>query len=156
MPILSDILGREIARGKFLVGLYDPPAHWLSFILTLASAVLLQGHVVNVMTTNTPPSEIRKILNRAVPKLREPEVANRLVISDMYTWRTGGKSDEAETVDSMSIGKANLEFAAWRQRTSSYDLVISDDLSAFMRYNEEVSSSNGWISGLLTFEKSKE
>ncbi len=137
VPILSDILGREIGKGKFLIGLYEPAAHWLSFIMTLASTLLTQGYVVNVMTTNTPPSEIRRILNRAVPKLNEPEAAKRLVISDMFTWRTGGKSDEAETVDSLSIGKVNIEFAAWRQGSLSYDFVVSDELSAFMRYNEE-------------------
>jgi KaiC/GvpD/RAD55 family RecA-like ATPase len=137
VPIVSDILGREIGKGKFLIGLHEPAAHWLFFVLTLASAVLSQGQVVNVMTTNTPPREIRRILNRAVSKLGEPGVGNRLVISDMYTWRTGGKSDEAETVESLSIGKTNLEFAAWRQRSASFDFVVSDDMSAFMRYNEE-------------------
>jgi len=137
VPIVSDILGGEIGRGKFLIGLYEPAAHWLSFVLTLASTVLLQGHVVNIVTTSTSPREIRRILSRVVINLKEPEVANRLAISDFYTWQLGRKSDEVETAEGLSIAKMNLELAEQRQRSVSYDFVVSDNTSAFLRYNEE-------------------
>jgi KaiC/GvpD/RAD55 family RecA-like ATPase len=138
---LSDILGREIPRSKYLIGFYEPAADWLSFVLTLASGVLQQGDVVNFVTTSTPPSEIRRILSRMIPRLKEPEAANRLVISDFYSWQTGRKSGEAEAVDSLSIAKLNIEPAAQasaqRERSQSYDLVVWDNFSVFLRYNDE-------------------
>jgi len=36
LPIISDILGGPIPKGKVLVGLYEPSAQWLSLILTIA------------------------------------------------------------------------------------------------------------------------
>jgi len=139
VPILSDIVGREIQRGKFLIGFYDPAAHWLSFSLTLASTPLQKGYVVNVTTTNTPPSEIRRVLNRAVPTLKEPEVANRLSISDIYTWQTGRKSEEADTADSLSLAKASVDFGTtWLKGSMPrYDFVVTDSFSPFLRYNDE-------------------
>ena len=139
VPILSHILGREIQRGKFLIGFYDPAAHWLSFALTLASTLLQKGYVVNVTTTNTPPSEIRRIMNRAVPKFSETEVANRFSISDIYTWQTGRKSEEADTADSLSLAKASIDFGTtWLKKSMpNYDFVVTDNFSSFMRYNEE-------------------
>ena len=107
LPIISDILGREIERGKFLIGLYEPSAHWLSFGLTLASTLLQKGYVVNITTTSTPPREIRRIMNRAVPT--QTEVADRLSISDNYTWLTGRKSDEPEATDSLSLARASID-----------------------------------------------
>ncbi len=139
VPIISDILGRKIERGKFLIGLFDPAADWLSFILTLASSLLQKGYVVNITTASTPPSEIRRIMNRAVPKLKETEVVNRLTISDTYTWQTGRKSDEAESADSLSLAKASIDFGTtWVKKTMPhYDFAVTDSLSPFLRYNEE-------------------
>lgn len=139
MPIISDILGHEIERGKFLIGFYDPAAHWLSFVLTLASSLLQNGYVVNVTTTSTPPSEIRRIMNLAVPQLKETEVANRLTISDIYTWQTGRKSVEADTADSLSLAKASIDFGTtWlRKSMPHYDFVVTDNFSPFLTYNEE-------------------
>ena len=138
MPIISDILGRKIERGKFLIGFYDPAADWLSFILTLASTLPQKGYVVNITTTSTSPSEIRRIMNQ-VPKLKETEVANRLTISDIYTWQTGRKSDEADTADSLSLAKASIDFGTkWlKESMPLYDFVVTDNYSPFMRYNEE-------------------
>ena len=137
LPIVSDILGRKIGRGKILIGLYEPSAHWLSFILTLASAVLLQGLAVNIMTTSTSPHEIRRILNRMVVNFKQPELANRLTISDFYTWQLGRKSDEADSVAGLSIAKMNVGFAEQTKGSTELDFVVWDSLSAFMRYNEE-------------------
>ncbi len=138
MPIISDILGRKIERGKFLIGLFDPAADWLSFILTLASSLLQKGYVVNITTTSTPPSEIRRIMNRAAPTLKETEVANRLTISDTYTWQTGRKSEEAEAADSLSLAKSSIDFGTtWLKSMPHYDFVVTDNLSPFLRYNEE-------------------
>jgi len=138
VPIISDILGRKIERGKFLIGFYDPAADWLSFILTLASTLPQKGYVVNITTTSTSPSEIRRIMNQ-VPKLKETEVANRLTISDIYTWQTGRKSDEADTADSLSLAKASIDFGTkWlKESMPLYDFVVTDNYSPFMRYNEE-------------------
>jgi KaiC/GvpD/RAD55 family RecA-like ATPase len=139
VPVISEILGREIERGKFLIGFYEPAAHWLSFILTLASRLPQKGYVVNIQTTTTPPSEIRRIMNRTIPKLKENEVANKLVISDIYTWQTGRKSDEAESADSLSLARASIDFGTtWlRKSMPNYDFVVTDSFSPFLRYNEE-------------------
>ena len=139
VPIISDILGREIERGKLLIGLYEPAADWLSFILTLASPLLQKGYLVSIQTTITPPREIRRILSRAIPNLKEPEVANRLRISDIYTWQTGRKSDEFESADSMSLARAGIDFGTkWlKESMPHYDFVVTDSFSPFMRYNEE-------------------
>jgi KaiC/GvpD/RAD55 family RecA-like ATPase len=139
VPILSDIVGRKIQRGKFLVGFYEPAAHWLSFALTLTSTLLQKGYVVNITTTSTPPSEIRRILNGVVPDLNERQVASRFNISDIYTWQTGRKSDEADTADSLSLAKASIDFGTtWLKKSMpNYDFVVTDNFSPFMRYNDE-------------------
>jgi hypothetical protein len=70
IPILSDILERDVPRRSFLVGLFEPAADWLAFTLTQASAVLLQGNlVVNFVSASTPPSKVREILQRFTPNL---------------------------------------------------------------------------------------
>lgn len=139
VPIISDVLGREIERGKLLIGFYDPAAHWLSFIVTLASSLLQKGYEVNITTTNTPPTEIRRVMSLAVPNLKETEVANRFSISDIYTWQIGRKSDEADTADSLSLAKASIDFGTtWlRKSMPHYDFVVTDNFSPFLRYNEE-------------------
>ncbi len=136
IPILSDILECDVPRRSFLIGLFEPAADWLAFALTQASAVLLQGNlVVNFVSTSTPPSKIREILQRFTPNLGEADFLNRFCITDMYTWITGQKSEEAESVDSLSIGKmitrSTTQFAARN------DFVVMDNTSAFMRYNDE-------------------
>lgn len=149
IPLISDILGREIERGRFLIGLYDPAAHWLSLILTLSSTLLQKGYVVNISATNTPPREMRKILARTVPRLKEPEVANQLIISDMYTWQTGGKSDEAEVIDSLSLAKAVTDFRMeWLKHTAHYDFAVTDSFSSFLRYNDERAFSR-WLGRIV-------
>jgi len=139
VPILSDILGREVQRGKFLIGFYDPAAHWLSFALTLASTLVQKGYMVNVTTTNTPPTEIRRIMNQAVPALKETDVAKRLTISDIYSWQTGRKSEEADKADSLSLAKASIDFGtAWLKGSMPhYDFAVTDSFSPFLRYNDE-------------------
>ncbi len=139
VPIISDILGRKIERGKFLIGFYDPAADWLSFILTLASTLLQKGYVVNITTTSTPPREIRRIMNQAIPKLNENEVANRLSIGDVYTWQTGRVSDEAERADSLSLAKTSIDYGTtWLKKTMPhYDFAVTDNLSPYLKYNDE-------------------
>jgi KaiC/GvpD/RAD55 family RecA-like ATPase len=151
IPILSDILGHEVRRGKFLIGLYDPAAHWLSFSLTLAATLLQQGYVVNVTTTSTPPSEIRRIMNQSVPALKESDVAKRLTISDIYTWQTGRKSEEADTADSLSLAKASIDFGtAWLKGSMPrYDFAVTDSFSPFLRYNDERVFTQ-WLDKIVT------
>jgi KaiC/GvpD/RAD55 family RecA-like ATPase len=108
----------------------------LAFTLTQASAVLRRGNaVVNFVTFNTPPSKIREILQRTTRNFEDAQRSNRFFITDMYTWITGQKSEEAESVDSLSIGKmitrSTVQFA------SGNDLALADNASVFMRYNDE-------------------
>jgi KaiC/GvpD/RAD55 family RecA-like ATPase len=136
IPILSDILERDVPRQSFLVGLFEPAADWLAFTLTQASGVLLQGNlVVNFVTTSTPPSRVKEMLQRFTPNLKEANRLQRFFITDMYTWITGQKSEEAESVDSLSIGKmltrSTVQFAA------RSDFVVNDNASALLRYNDE-------------------
>ena len=139
VPLISDVMGREISRGKLLIGFYEPSADWLSFILTLVSTLLKKGYVVNVTTTSTPPSEIRRITNQAMPKLSESDDTRRLSVSDIYTWQTGRKSDEAEAADSLSLARASVDFGTtWLKKgMPHYDFVVTDNFSPFMIYNEE-------------------
>ena len=138
IPILSEILGYAVPRQKILIGLYEPAAHWLSLILTMASVVLREGYVVNIVTTATSPAEIRKALGHTIPNLSELEVARRLIFSDWFTWLTGKKSDEAISVDTLSIGKMSLEeMILGRQYSPSYDFVVADSFSTFLKYNDE-------------------
>ena len=68
-----------------------------AFTLTQASTVLLRRNlVVNFVSTSTPPSKVREILQRFTPNLREADFLNRFCITDMYTWITGQKSEEAK------------------------------------------------------------
>jgi KaiC/GvpD/RAD55 family RecA-like ATPase len=53
----------------------------------------------------------------------------------MYSWISGQKSEEAESVDSLSIGK--MITRSTTQFASRNDFVVADNASAFMRYNDE-------------------
>ena len=74
LPIISDILGAPVDRGKILVLLYDASTQWLSLILTIASELIRDGYVVAVTTVSTPPSQVRQQLAVALPNV--PETRN--------------------------------------------------------------------------------
>jgi hypothetical protein len=56
VPIISDILGREIGRGKVLIGLFEPAAFtsdlWAEASLTLAPSQAVGGEVVPINMTS--------------------------------------------------------------------------------------------------------
>ncbi len=138
VPILSDVLGSPLKRGKVLVGLYEPSAQWLSLILTIASELLQRGHVVGISTLSTPPSQIRQRLATAVPDLKEQEAAKRFTLIDWYTWMTGGKSTERRSVDSLGLAQFNIQDSKFQREDSPlYDFLATDNLSAFLKYNDE-------------------
>ncbi len=138
VPILSDILGRSMARGKVLVGLYEPSAQWLSFILTMAAKLLQHGSIVGIGTLTTPPSQIRQQLAAALPNLKEIESEKRLTIIDWYTWMSGRKSNEARSVDTLALAQFNIQDAGFQKEDSPiYDFLAADNLSAFLKYNDE-------------------
>ncbi len=125
-------------RQKFLVGLYDPPSHWLSLIMTMASGVLRNGYVVNVVTVASPPSQIRRELRRNIPKIDELESSNKLLIADWHTWMTGKKSDERISVGSLSVGGLSLDQSIFvKELSPTYDLVVVDNISMVLKYNDE-------------------
>jgi len=138
VPILSAILGLPIERGKVLVGLYAPSGQWLSFCLSIASGTMRRGHVVAVTTLTTPPSQIRQQLAKAVPNLKELEATKRFTIVDWYTWMTGYKSTESRSVDSLGLAQFNIQDSKFQREDSPvYDFVVADNLSTFMKYNDE-------------------
>jgi KaiC/GvpD/RAD55 family RecA-like ATPase len=138
IPILSDILGYPVPRHKFLVGLYEPSSHWLSLILTMASNLLRSGNVVNIVTTATPPSQIRFELGRTVPNLSELESGKKFFLSDWHTWLTGKKSEEAISLESLSIMKMSLDESSHLKGFSpTYDLAVVDNFSSILKYNDE-------------------
>ncbi len=138
IPILSEILGCPVPREKFLVGLYEPSAHWLSLILTMASGVLRNGHVVNVVTVASPPSQIRRELGHNIAKVDEFESSNKLLIADWHTWMTGKKSAERISVGSLSVGGLSLDQSIFvKELSPTYDLVVVDNISMVLKYNDE-------------------
>jgi len=138
VPILSDILKRPIARGKVLVLLYDPSAQWLSLILTMASGLIRRGYLVGITTQITPPSQIRRQLATALPNLKEVEASKKLSLIDWYTWMTGKKSAEPRSVDSLGLAQFNIQDSNFQREDSpNYDFLVSESLSAFLKYNDE-------------------
>jgi len=138
VPILSDILGGPIERGKVLVGLYEPSSQWLSFCLTIASGLVRRDHVVAVTTLTTPTSQIRQQLAKVLPNLQELEAAKRFTIIDWYTWMTGHKSAEGRSVDSLGLAQFNVQDSKFQRDDSPrYDFNLADNLSTFMKYNDE-------------------
>ena len=138
IPIISDILNRSIPRGSVLVLLYEPSAQWLSLILTIASELLRRGHVVGITTTITPPEQVRQRLAIALPNLRDPELAKQLTVIDWYTWTTGKKSTERRSVDSLGLAQFNIQDSRYQRDDSPlYDFLAVDNLSAFLKYNDE-------------------
>lgn len=138
LPIISDILGGPIERGKVLVCLYEPSAQWLSLIITLASGLLRRGYAVGITTLTTPPSQVRQQLATVLTDLREHESAKRFTLIDWYTWMTGKKSTEPRSVDSLGMAQFNIQDSGFQRGDSPrYDFVTSDNLSAFLKYNDE-------------------
>jgi len=138
VPILSDVLGYPMPRQKILVGLYEPASNWLSLILTMASGLLRNGHVVNIAATATPPSQIRAELGKTVPNLSELESGNKFFLSDWYTWVTGKKSEERISLDSLSIAKMSMDQSRFvKEFSPTYDFAVADNISAFLKYNDE-------------------
>ncbi len=138
IPVISDILGREVPRKKFLVGLYEPSSHWFALILAMASGLLRRGHVVNIVTTTTSPSQIRTDLARTVPNLSELESGRRFFLSDWHTWITGKKSEEIISVDSLSLVKMSIDERRFEKEFSpTYDLAVLDSTSTILKYNDE-------------------
>lgn len=138
IPILSEILGYPVPRQKFLVGLYEPSSHWFPLILTMTSGLLRSGHVVNIVTTTTSPSQIRVDLSRTVPNLNELESGKKFFLSDWHTWMTGKKSEEAISLESLSIVKMSLDESSHvKEFSPTYDLVVVDNFSSLLKYNDE-------------------
>ncbi len=127
-----------MTRGKVLVALYEPSAQWLSLILTIASGLLRQGYVVGIAALATPPSQIRQQLAVSVADLKEHEAAGRFKIVDWYTWMTGKKSTEPRSVDALALAEFNVQDSKYQREDSPvYDFFAADNLSAFLKYNEE-------------------
>jgi KaiC/GvpD/RAD55 family RecA-like ATPase len=138
VPILSDILGHPIARGKVFVILYEPSTQWNAIILTMASTLLRGGFAVGIITLTTPPSEIRRQLTTVLSNVRDQEASKGLTIIDWYTWMTGRKSAESRSVDSLTLAQFNVQDSRFQRADSPlYDFLVSDNLSAFLKYNDE-------------------
>ena len=138
LPIISDILKEPIPRGSILVLLYEPSAQWLSFILTIAQELLRRGHIVGITAIITPPAQVRQRLTIALPNLRELEMAKRFTVIDWYTWMTGKKSSEPRSVDSLGLAQFNIQDSGFQRDDSPlYDFLASENLSAFLKYNDE-------------------
>lgn len=122
------------------VGLYDASAQWVSLILTIGSELLRKGYTVGLTTLATQPSEIRQQVAKALPNLRELEYANKFSILDWYTWMTGRKSTERRSVDSLGLAQFNVQDTRLQREDSPlYDFLANDNMSAFMKYNDEKS-----------------
>jgi KaiC/GvpD/RAD55 family RecA-like ATPase len=127
-----------MARGKVLVGLYEPTSQWLSLILTVAAELLRCGCVVAIGTLATPTSQIRQQLARSLQNLKELENTNRFTLVDWYTWMTGAKSTERRSVDSLALAQFNVQDSKFqREESSLYDFLANDNLSTFLKYNDE-------------------
>jgi KaiC/GvpD/RAD55 family RecA-like ATPase len=138
VPIISDILKGPIRRGNILVLFYEPSAQWLSLILTSALGLLRRGYSVGIATTTTPPSQVRRRLATALPNLSELETAKQLTIVDWYTWMTGKKSSESRSVDTLGLAQFNIQDSKYQRDDSPvYDFLANDNLSAFLKYNDE-------------------
>jgi len=138
VPILSDVLGISIEPGKLFAGVYEPSTQWLSFILTIASELLRANHIVAIVTLTTPPSQIRKTLAKAIPNLEEHQAAKRFTIIDWYTWMTGGKSTERRSVETLGLSQFNIQDSKYQREDSPiYDFLGADNLSTFLKYNDE-------------------
>ena len=138
IPILSDILGFPVERGKLIVGLYEPSTQWLSLLLTIAARLLRDGYVVGIATLSTPPSMIRRRLTTELPDLNSLETAKRFTIVDWYTWMTGTKSTERRSVDSLKLAEFNVQDSKYQRDDSAiYDFLAIDNLSTFLKYNDE-------------------
>ncbi|MGP8070474.1 MAG: RAD55 family ATPase [Candidatus Bathyarchaeia archaeon] len=138
IPIISDILKEPIPRGNILVLLYEPSAQWLSLILTIASELLRRSHVVGITTITTPPAQVRQRLATVLPNLRDLETTKYLTLIDWYTWMTGKKSTEPRSVDSLGLAQFNIQDSRYQRDDSPlYDFLASDNLSAFLKYNDE-------------------
>lgn len=138
LPIISDVVGHPIARGKVLVGLYEPSAQWLSLILTMACTLLRRGCIVGIGTLATPTSQIRQQLAGSLQNLKELEAAKRFTLIDWYTWMTGAKSTERRSVDSLGLAQFNVQDSKYQKDDSSlYDFMAGDNLSTFLKYNDE-------------------
>jgi KaiC/GvpD/RAD55 family RecA-like ATPase len=140
VPIISDIFGKPVSRGRILVVLYEPSTQWLSLILTIASELLRRSYVVGITTVTTPPSEVRRRLAIALPNLSDHEGAKRLTLIDWYTWMTGKKSTERRSVDSLGLAQFNIQDSGYQRDDSPlYDFLATDNYSAFLKYNDEKS-----------------
>jgi len=138
LPIISELLEGPVPRGKVLVGLYEPSSQWLPLILTVAAELLRRGCVVGIGTLATPTSQIRQQLARSVQNLQELEAAKRFALIDWYTWMTGTKSTERRSVDSLGLAQFNVQDSKYQKDDSSlYDFMASDNLSTFLKYNDE-------------------
>ncbi len=93
---------------------------------------------MGISTLTTPPSQIRQRLATGVPDLKEHEAAKRFTLIDWYTWMTGGKSTERRSVDSLGLAQFNIQDSKFQREDSPlYDFLAADNLSAFLKYNDE-------------------
>jgi len=141
IPILSQLLGRDVPRSRFLVALFEASTDWPSLAFTMCSGVLRQGDVVNYVAISESPARVRRELERSLPNLRELEGNRKFLLYDWHTWMTGKKSDEPFSVDSLSVGKlssdALFSSAALTEYSPTYDLAVVDNVSTMLKYNDE-------------------
>ncbi len=138
IPILSQLLGRDVPRSRFLVTLFEASTDWPALALTIAAGVLKQGHVVNFVAVSAPPAEVRRELQRALPNLTELEETKKFWLYDWHTWMTGKKSDEPFSVDSLSVAKLSADVPIfWRDYSPIFDFAIVDNVSTILKYNDE-------------------
>lgn len=141
IPILSQLLGRDVPRSRFLVSLFEASTDWPALALTLTSGALRQGHVVNFVAVSASPAEVRRGLERALPNLKELETAKKLFLYDWHTWMAGKKSVELFSVDSLSVATGlkadSRSIQELYSGSPTYDLAIVDNISTMLKYNDE-------------------
>jgi len=73
-----------------------------------------------------------------MPDLSDSEAAKRLTLIDWYTWMTGKKSTEPRSVDTLALAQFNIQDSGYQRDDSPlYDFLATDNLSAFLKYNDE-------------------
>ncbi len=104
----------------------------------MASALLRRGHVVNIVTATTSPSKIRAELGGTVPNLGELESGKKFFLVDWYTWMTNKRSEEAMSLDSLSLAKMSVDQRRMMTEFSpTYDFAAIDSCSTILKYNDE-------------------
>ena len=149
IPILSQLLGRDVPRSRFLAALFEASTDWPALALAIVAGVLKRGHVANFVAVSISPAEVRRELQREVPNLAELERTKKFWLYDWHTWMTGKKSDEPFSVDSLSVAKLSSDVPIfWRDYSPIFDFAIVDNVSTILKYNDERSFMQ-WFDRLI-------